>query len=943
MSVEGFSKLGVLIVLVFMLPSMVRAMPQIVSDVKTEFGIYSPYGVDVVPSVPLYAIDPDLANVTNSEKFTFTDHEKALLVQNGFVARPSEFKQVYDVYNYCQEFGIPIFVTTDSMLHVYHILFDYTLRILETRKFHDDLEGLNEVMLERAISQYESATDPRAKTAARKNVAYFTVASVLLNPTVSIHPEVAELVEAELELIEAHLGRAPSPIFEYEEDYGQYKPRGHYTRNDKLERYFKSMMWYGRIAFRLKPRKGEEKGKEETLQAILMVAAINDATVRAEPALDVWDRIYEPTVFFVGKTDDLNVYEYMELIADIYGPDFSSLSPDALADNAKLENFIAAAQELRNPMINSSFVWEGEDMEKVTKGFRFMGQRFIPDSYMFQQLVHPAVTGRLFPKGLDFLAIMGSQRAYDILVSVYSEDKYPKYLAQIEKLREEFASIDDELWAQNLYWNWLYVLMSLLTDKGGGYPMFMQNQAWVDKELATALGSWAELRHDTILYAKQSYTFETAVPVGPKLVKGYVEPNPELYARLASLAKFTREGLSDRGLLLPEFGHKFSQLEELLISLKEISEIELEQNPISSVIPSRSLSTEQYGIINNIGGTLEDITTFPPEIATEIEGQEDDEMAVIADVHTDPNTAQVLEEGVGYPSSIFVVVPVDGELRIAQGAMFSYYEFTWPMSNRLTDGEWQDMLKTDPPEFPVWMESFVDLAGSRETGERFSFQQHVGWQPTEMAISIKPDIIEIGMDIAVQATVHGELDSPPVVTLEQADAVIERDMEEEPDAGFMTARYIASLNTGDFKPGAAQITVKGRFGEEDIVHTEELVLTGKPSAVEGVNDISTGSGENSSLENRVYNAYPNPFNPDVWIPYELKHGVHVTVEIYNALGQLIRTLDLGYKFPGRYVDVSKAAHWDGRNSHGEKVSSGIYFYKLQAGDFAATGKMIEVK
>ena len=190
MSAETLLSFGILICLIFFTPSIAAAMPQITADVETEFAVYSPYTVDAVPAVPPYSIDPDLAHVTNSDQFKFADSEKALLVRNAFVARPSQFKQVYDVYNYCQEANIPIFVTTDSMLHVYHILFDYTLRILETRKFYDDLAGLNEAMLERALSQYERATDPLAKTAAEKNLAYFTVASVLLEPTTPIPPEV---------------------------------------------------------------------------------------------------------------------------------------------------------------------------------------------------------------------------------------------------------------------------------------------------------------------------------------------------------------------------------------------------------------------------------------------------------------------------------------------------------------------------------------------------------------------------------------------------------------------------------------------------------------------------------------------------------------------------------------------------------------------------------
>ena len=939
MSVNRYFCFVILLSLVFILPSISTAMPQIMGDVETEFAVYSPYIVNVMPNMPLYYTGANLENVTNTDQFEFTDSEKAMLVQNGFVAGPGRFKQVYDVYNYCQKLEIPIFVTTDSMLHTYHILFDYTLRILEMRKFYGDLEKLNQTMLESAILQYETATDSRAIEAARRNVAYFAVASVLLEPETPIPPYVSEMVEAELTLIDALISGEPSPIFEYKEDYSQYKPRGHYTRNAEFERYFKSMMWYGRMIFHLKPREGEEKGKAETLQALLVVAAIKDAIANGEPATDVWDRIYEPTVFFVGKTDDLNVYEYMELMDEIYGDE---VSPDALADDAKLVEFIAAAMELRDPMISSTFVWENEDIAAVNKGFRFMGQRFIPDSYMFQQLVHTYVWNRMLPKGLDIMAVLGSDRAYDILLNVYNEDTYPDYTKQIEKLRGEFEAVDDDLWAQNLYWNWLYVLTTLLTPmKEEGYPVFMQNQAWMDKELSTALGSWTELRHDTILYAKQSYSVETSIPMGPPLIKGYVEPNPELYARLASLAKFTRDGLSNRGLLLPEFASKFSQLEELLVSLKEISEIELEYNPISSVAPSRKLTIEQYGIIANIGGTLQEITTFPPDIASEIEGQEDNEMAVVADVHTAGINGPVLEEGVGYPLNIFVVVPTDSGLRITQGAIFSYYEFPWPIEDRLTDGQWQDMLKTAPPELPIWMASFMDMAVSQPTGERFSVAQDMPWQPTEISVTIEPDIIEIGAKIEVNSTVSGKLNSPPVARLRQSSKTTEITMKSKEESMFVS-EHAATLDTSDFKPGEAQLTVSGRIGEEELLYTKNLILV-KSTAVEGMDEISTSSVETSSLENRLYYSYPCPFNPEVWIPYELGSNAEVTIEIYNTLGQLIRTLDLGYKFPGRYMDSSKAAHWDGRNSSGEQVSSGIYFYKFRAGNFTAMGKMIAVK
>ena len=86
--------------------------------------------------------------------------------------------------------------------------------------------------------------------------------------------------------------------------------------------------------------------------------------------------------------------------------------------------------------------------------------------------------------------------------------------------------------------------------------------------------------------------------------------------------------------------------------------------------------------------------------------------------------------------------------------------------------------------------------------------------------------------------------------------------------------------------------------------------------------------------------YPNPFNPETWIPYQLAEPADVTVSIYAADGKLVRTLELGHQPAGIYQSRSLAAHWDGRNAQGEQVASGVYFYTFTAGDFTATGKML---
>lgn len=86
--------------------------------------------------------------------------------------------------------------------------------------------------------------------------------------------------------------------------------------------------------------------------------------------------------------------------------------------------------------------------------------------------------------------------------------------------------------------------------------------------------------------------------------------------------------------------------------------------------------------------------------------------------------------------------------------------------------------------------------------------------------------------------------------------------------------------------------------------------------------------------------YPNPFNPETWIPYQLAKATDVTVSIYSVNGALVRTLALGHQAAGVYQTKSRAAYWDGRNELGERIASGVYFYTLTAGDFSATGKML---
>jgi hypothetical protein len=662
----------------------------ITEDVETEFGTYHPYLVEIVPDAEQYTVEPDFSNVVNFSEFDFNDTEKSLLASNYFVVSPvrdeggTGYREIYDIYNECREHSVPIFVTTDAMLHTFHLCFDKILKTIEQQKLFGDLHAMLLTLFDETMDQYEAAQDSTVRDALTRNLNYLVVATTLLDSTFDSGINGGPFLE-ELTLIQEHSGPDISPIFGYAEDYTQYIPRGHYTDSDSLRHYFLSMMWLGRMTFAADPTL-PELSRETTLSAILLLQAFERVDV-----LSFWENIYLPTVFFVGKSDDIDSYQYIDIARHVYGEGFSELSPDSFSESITLDAFLDLALALPGPKIS----YPGQP-----KGFRLMGQRFIPDSYILDQLVM-LYTSRLLPKGLDVMSVLGSDRAYQILDIVYDEmSSDPAYVLQMAMLKAEFEAYPDTVWAQNVYWNWLYSLMPLLFEKGEGYPPFMRNQAWTDKELNASLGSWAELRHDTILYAKQSGT-EISVPPASYLEQGYVEPNPFLYARLAALDQLMITGLEDQSLLFPSFGQSLETLRDLLLSLKTISEKELTNEPLTG---------EEYDVICNIGRTIEAIVEFQPPgwIAGPLPDSED-EMPVVADVHTDANTGRVLEEGVGYPFSIYVICNVEGELKITRGAVFSYYEFDWPMDDRLTDEAWITMLQgQEPPQLPVWTGSFLD-------------------------------------------------------------------------------------------------------------------------------------------------------------------------------------------------------------------------------------------
>ena len=696
-------------------------------------GYYRPVRVPAVkPNVPQTALPLRLEGVANWSEVRrgIPPSATALLSRNGFVVSDMmRGDQVSRFYKAVKDSGLPIFVTSDSLLHLYHIQFDETLRHVEETQFYNDLSKLSHA-LKAESEKVRGASKGRAKESARRCLAYFAVACELLSDgdtvTGRVPKDVAPEVGKEVELINAHRGFAGSPIFTYKEDYSQYVPRGHYTRSEKLKAYFKAMMWYGRMVFLIKGKTPvtrdvlvtKEEAQIQTLAAFQIMAMLERVNVGNRKAIDVWNRIYAVTAYYVGFADDLTPEEYRDALGRI--PMDKSVPASYLIEHrwfdvrkvfalTRSPQIYGGTGEMVGPV--AQIATEADLMKalEATKGLRFMGQRYVPDSFMMGRLVYPTVGPfrgkgkpftlvrsaggpiRGFPRGLDVMAVLGSKRAREILQHL-GDDQYERYDATLKKLQMQFEAVTEKDWNRNLYWSWLHCLRALLEPAADGTPAFMRSNAWLDKQLNAALGSWAQLRHDTILYAKQSYTMLAEMaPPRPRMVEGYVEPMPEFYARLLALTRMSRAGLDDMGVLDRQLRGRLRALEGILARLLDIAVRELR---------NEKLRRDDYQFIKSFGDRLKAAVAGVAERGLET--------TIIADVHTDQNSRQVLEEGTGYLRTIAVAYPMpDGGTVIGFGPVFSYHEFKHPMADRLTDEAWKKLLRSrDKPDLPEWTKSF---------------------------------------------------------------------------------------------------------------------------------------------------------------------------------------------------------------------------------------------
>lgn len=644
-------------------------------------------------------------------------------------------------------------VTPDVMLHTFHKLVENALEHLEKTEIaqtvDDFVRGLHARLVEEA-----GKAEGDAKAGLQRLAAQMTVPLVILEVARWETPEPTEVsdepappppddgdtmqaayealgkhkagltegdwqkAEAELRLIWAADAVKPSPLFAHYSkdtskvaDYTQFRPRSHYAKSSILRAYFRVMMYLGRNAWTFETDEGLR-------DAALLAWAMAEDKGTAGRLLDPWQRVMEVTQFFAGPSDDIAYPSWRAGIHAALGD--GPVSPASLVTPEVLGKLRAALGKLERPKILSDAIMDPEVAQKTkgellesTLGFRVFGQRFTIDAWLLGQLTagQEKSSKRLpgCPSAAFLPAVFGDATAKGLVAGLlatespaFSADEAKSVLGEIDTLGASVAKLTDEHWYRSLDAAWLRVLSRLTGAPGAGYPAYMKSAKFPLRQLGSLLGSYTELKHDTLLYAKQNYAEygdgqeETEPPPVPR---GFVEPNMAFWQEFERLVTFYRTGITTRGLIPAE-------VEEYSLSSRFLEHVKLCSRLAEKTLKGESPTDEEFESLR-VTHLSEFAVPYDPVV------YEDEQLrsALIADIHTDMAGGRILYEATAQPHFLLALVGTDGTPRLTVGVVFDHREFTDKVGERLTDEEWKKRVYGTPAGLPKSRIDYSSLLG----------------------------------------------------------------------------------------------------------------------------------------------------------------------------------------------------------------------------------------
>lgn len=628
--------------------------------------------------------------------------ELAALGQQGFVVSARQkFPSFMYGYQTIYAQDLPLYVSADSILYAVHKSYDAILAELESTKLSPSLQELLTSM-SAALPQALVSDELRSELDL-----YLTTARSLLAGS-PLAPHDAALAARAAHLYEAATNAAGSErvtLFgsQRDVDFSQFKPRGHYAGSPAREHYFRAMIWLGRLDLRLIDIAEDGSPLFQRREVEAMVALRN---LMSDAARSQWDEMDRVIGAFVGEHDEMTPKQVDGLLRDLGVSSVADLAniPDSRLAQTLIDGGYGAQRIASQIAINGGVV----PTLPLSRSFALFGQRYVFDSHVFSNVVYDRVVpprgaqARMLPNPLDVAyAALANDQAGMLLNVELTKYGYAPNLQGMRVLADEHGS---DFWQQNLYNLWLSALRSLSPSANvvakpaeQGLPSVAGTEAWGRRLLNTQLASWAELRHDTLLYAKQSYTAGASC----EFPAAYVDPYPEFFKALLAFAE-QGQALSEE----PSLNGYFVRLAEIITILRDMAGDERNGKP---------LTAEHLAFINRAvklnpgcGGPPSPSGWYNELFFYGANSVESD--PTVADVHTQPTdelgneVGRVLHVATGIPQLMVVSVDSCTGSHAYVGLASSYYEQITEHYERLTDADWATtVMGNAPPGPPSWL------------------------------------------------------------------------------------------------------------------------------------------------------------------------------------------------------------------------------------------------
>jgi len=712
-------------------------------DKKTDSQIIDEH----TPAIGYYSYDGsgwDASKASFADQVTMTYHltsdELTLLKRNHFMVterinNATFCNAFYDIYVK----DLPVMITTDAILNALHSSYDRNLQSVEHSVLDPNLNTITYKLYSAFPKIYDKYKNNPLLDVYLKDLDLFVcVGNSIYNGDGPSHTNnQASIDEVVNDIYNEKL--VEKPLFSYNNrllDYSQFTPRGHYFFNDNiytnnsqqpnLETYFREMMWYGFIDFTLTKTKGDVIYKQEDVDRMLIDSYLINELIDIANVRNLLNKNDSIITNMLAESDNLSPNELQLISKKCAITDATELLDSS--KRAQLRDSLLAFPESGQKILSNLITKNVCDTSKMEFpiAFKVLGQRFILDSYVFQNVVFGRIPAeRLMPDPLDVMYCMGNDNALPLLQKDLNTYSYMKYL---EKTRNAIDMYDSAYWKSSFYTSWLQSIRQLNPIKDTtGYPFFMKSAAWQHEKMNTQLGSWTQLRHDNMLYAKQSYSPVLASCDYPHV---YVEPYPYFYKGLADFTSKIAKCYK------PYFWKPFSETMTLLqeIATKEINHETLNETEITFLKNTFRLVDADDGY----NGVVKEIKGWYPKLYLDSTKIEESDF-IIADVHTQPSDSaanpigKVMHVGVGKINMGVFVAPSstnNNKMTAFVGPVFSYYQKYTNDFKRLNDKNWDTIVKNGhTPLRPDWTNIYMtnkkgelDNSGRHLQGEIWTFK-----------------------------------------------------------------------------------------------------------------------------------------------------------------------------------------------------------------------------